>query len=187
MFNLGEAVKLEWSPEDEFLRARVRMKDGTAAELRPAQPEDRPRLELMFRSCSSETLYTRFLSPGLGVPLRYLNRLMEHRPPKILSLVAVVGAEEQSRVVALMNYVETEPTPRGEIAIVVLDDFQNRGLGLGMLQCLYALAKAQGVKNFVADIDADNRRVFHLIQRSGLPCKISIDQGVAHAEVEMSS
>jgi GNAT superfamily N-acetyltransferase len=138
----------------------------------------------MFRSCSPDTLYTRFLSPGLGVPLRYLDRLMLHNPPAMMSLIAEVGENGEKRVAALMNFVQTKADNRGEIAIVVEDAYQNRGLGSAMLNCLYELAKHRKVKKFIADIDAGNRRVFHLIKRSGLPCRISIDQGVAHAELE---
>jgi len=178
---------LEFDEKGNLVRAKVVMKDGTEAEVRPARPEDRPGLEAMFRSCSSETLYTRFLSPGLGVPLRYLDRFMMHVPPGIISLVAVLGEDSKPRIVALMNFVETGPGACGEIAIVVADDCQNRGLGSGMLNCLFELARRREVEKFIADIDAGNRRVFHLIQTSGLPCKINIDQGVAHVEMDMLS
>jgi RimJ/RimL family protein N-acetyltransferase len=101
-----------------------------------------------------------------------------------MSLIAEVGENGEKRVAALMNFVQTKADNRGEIAIVVEDAYQNRGLGSAMLSCLYELAKHRKVKKFIADIDAGNRRVFHLIKRSGLPCRISIDQGVAHAELE---
>lgn len=176
-------TEVETDEQGNFLRETVETKDGLKLLIRPAAPGDRQGLEKMFRSCSSQTLYTRFLSPGLGVPLRYLDRLMIHKPPRILSIVAV--AEAEARIVALINFVETEPQTRGEIAIVVVDDFQNRGLGTAMLNCLFDVVRAAGVKKFIADIDAGNRRVFHLIERSGLPAKIGINQGVAHAEVDM--
>jgi len=167
------------------MESELKLKDGAEVRIREARPEDRPALESMFRACSPETLYTRFLSPGLGVPLRYLDRLMLHRPPRVVSLVAETRDHGEPRIVALMNFVETEPGARGEIAIVVVDDHQNRGLGSAMLQHLYQMAAGLGIKKLVADIDAGNRRVFHLIQRSSLPCQIRIDQGVAHAELEI--
>jgi RimJ/RimL family protein N-acetyltransferase len=173
--------------EGEGQGAEVVLKDGRRVLVRPAAAEDRPAVELMFRSCSAETLYTRFLSPGLGVPLRFLTRLMDHRPPRTLALIAEIKEEEKPRVLGLMNFVETEPPGRGEIAIIVQDDFQNRGLGRAMLRVLYDWSRAQGVTRFLADIEAGNRRVFHLIKRSGLPCTIGIDSGVAHAEVEMKA
>jgi GNAT superfamily N-acetyltransferase len=176
----------EFDESGEFRKAQLRLKDGRDLVIRPAVPEDRPGLEKMFRSCSSETLYTRFLSPGLGVPLRYLDRLMRHNPPAVLSLVADAETEAGRMIVALMNFVETEPGAHGEIAIVVEDDFQNCGLGSGMLQCLLELARKRGVRKFVADIDAGNRRVFHLIKSSELPARINIYQGVAHVELDMA-
>ena len=178
---------MELDPSGDLIRAELKIKEGEAVVLRPARPDDRPLIEQMFRGCSSKTLYTRFLSPGLGVPLRYLDRLISHKPPETLALIALATDKEtgKERVVGLMNFVETESGARGEIAIVVIDDYQNRRLGTAMLQVLYQLAQVRGICNFIADIDAGNRRVFHLIQRSGLPCKIAIDSGVAHAEVDM--
>lgn len=178
---------MELDESGDLIRAELRIKEGEIIVLRPASSEDRPLIEEMFRACSGKTLYTRFLSPGLGVPLRYLDRLITHKPPETLSLIALAksGEDGRERVVGLMNFVETESGSRGEIAIVVVDDYQNRRLGTAMLHVLYELAQTRGIQNFIADIDAGNRRVFHLIQRSGLPCKISIDSGVAHAEVDM--
>ncbi|HUT55503.1 MAG TPA: GNAT family N-acetyltransferase [bacterium] len=180
-------MPLEFDAAGEFSRALVQTKDGREFVVRPCRPADRPLLERMFRSCSKETLYTRFLSPGLGVPLRYLDRLMRHNPPSVISLMAECGEDGEPRAVALMNFVETGPENHGEIAIVVQDEFQNNGLGSVMLQLLYELARKKGVKKFVADIDASNRRVFHLIKRSAMPCTISIFQGVAHAELDMTA
>ncbi|MFO8057719.1 MAG: GNAT family N-acetyltransferase [bacterium] len=156
-------------------------KDGKNIVVRPVRDDDRAALEDMFRSCSSDTLYTRFLSPGVRVPLRYLDRLMIHRPPGIVSLVALEG----ENVIGLLNFVRYEQGESGEIAIVVRDEYQNRGVGSGMLRFLYELARGHGVKKFVADIDAGNRRVFHLIQRSGFSSRIEINQGVAHVELYM--
>jgi acetyltransferase len=169
----------------EFGPTLVRMKDGREALVRPATPEDRIGLEQMFHACSSETLFTRFLSPGLGVPLRYLNRLMDHQPPARIALIAEDEEDGEKRVVALLNFVLTEPPQKAEIAIVVVDSRQNRGLGNGMLQCLLDAARQSGIRQIIADIDAGNRRVFHLIQRSKLPARMTIDQGVAHVELEL--
>ncbi len=174
--------KLASGPGDTAIRTHeFESKDGRKITVRPVRSEDRQALEEMFRSCSSDTLYTRFLSPGLGVPLRYLDRLMIHKPPGIISLVAADG----EKVVGLLNFVTNESGKGAEIAIVVRDDCQNVGVGSGMLRFLYDVAREHGVKKFIADIDAGNRRVFHLIQRSEFPSRIDINQGVAHVEMDV--
>jgi len=180
-----ERLDLEFDQKGNFQHARLFSKDGEELTLRPSQPEDRDGLEKMFRSCSSETLYTRFLSPGLGVPLRYLDRLLINNPPRTMSMVAVKDEDEECSIVGLMNMVMEKNSPHGELAIVVVDDYQNRGLGSAMLRCLYKIAKNFGLNKFIADVDATNRRVFHLIKRSGLPFETDIHQGVARVEVTM--
>jgi RimJ/RimL family protein N-acetyltransferase len=177
---------LEFDENGHFISATVSTKDGLDILLRAAVSEDKEGLEMMFRACSSETLYTRFLSPGLGVPLRYIDRLMKHSPPDDMSIIAEVSENGGGSIIALMNFVKTDKEKNAEIAIVVRDDFQNRGLGTSMLNCLSDIAKSYRINKIVADIDAGNRRVFHLIQRSGFPSEINIKSGVAHAEVNIN-
>jgi hypothetical protein len=177
---------VRFDEQGDFIDHELETKDGTGLVIRAARPEDREAVERMFRSCSGETLYTRFLSPGLGVPLRYLDRLIANHPPTATALVAET-TDSPRRVVALLNFIETEPGRAGEIAIIVLDEFQNRGLGLGLSNCLVELARRWKTKLFIADVDAGNRRVFHLIKRSGLPSTVSIDQGIAHVEMDTAS
>ncbi len=180
-------MELEFDDRGNFIKAETSTKDGARLVVRPAAAEDKPLLERMFMTCNSETLYTRFLSPGVGVPIRYLDRLMKNDPPGVRSLLAEAAGDQDPKVVGLVNYVETDPGVKGEIAIIVHDYYQNRGLGTAMINVMIELARRGGAKCLVADIDAGNRRVFYLIQKSGLPSKVTIDQGVAHAEVDVSA
>jgi acetyltransferase len=178
---------MKFDEQDDFLGTEVQTKDGSKVLIRPARPQDREAVERMFRACSSETLYTRFLSPGLGVPLRYLDRLIANHPPTVSAMVAEAPDGDQTRIVGLTNFIETVPGQAGEVAIIVHDDYQNRGLGTVMTNCLREVAQHWKVKKFIADIDASNRRVFHLIKRSGLPSTVTIDQGIAHVEMEVAA
>ena len=174
---------MEFDEQGYFINATVRTKDGEEIRVRPARPEDRDGLEKMFRACSSETLYTRFLSPGLGVPLRFMDRLIAHDPPQTSTLLGIAGSGGNEKVVALLNFIETVPGESAEVAIVIQDLYQNRGLGGQLSRCIAEQATKRGVKRITADIDAGNRRVFRLIKGSGLPNDIDIDQGIAHVEI----
>ena len=177
---------MEFDSSGHFIRTTVSTKDGMDINVRAVVSKDKDKLEAMFRLCSAQTLYTRFLSAGLGVPLRYIDRLMEHSPPETISIIAEVSEDGEDRIISLMNFFQTSKDKNAEIAIVVRDDFQNRGLGSEMLNCLSDIAKSYQIKKIVADIDAGNRRVFHMIQRSGFPSEINISSGVAHAEVDIN-
>ena len=156
----------------------------------------------MLRTCSDETLYRRFLAPGLKHPLRYLDRLIAHDPPRIVTLVAETEkvitvndrvitesvkalTDNEKAIVALANYVETEPGKTAEIALLIADPFQNRGLGSALFNCLCAIGRSYRVENLAADINAENARVFSLIKHKALPARIEISMGVAHAVMDL--
>ena len=197
-----EAERLEFDPQGHFLREPIALKDGRRVLIRPTRAGDKPGVEAMLRTCSDETLYRRFLAPGLKHPLRYLDRLIAHDPPRIVTLVAETEkvitvndrvitesvkalTDNEKAIVALANYVETEPGKTAEIALLIADPFQNRGLGSALFNCLCAIGRSYRVEDLVADINAENARVFSLIKHKALPARIEISMGVAHAVMDL--
>src|SRR5438874_226031 len=84
---------------------------------------------------------------------------------KRLALVATVDARPDAEVIAVARY---EPTPEAgiaEVAFVVRDDWQNRGLGTLLCRALLHAAEARGIKQFRASVLADNPRMLDMIMR----------------------
>jgi RimJ/RimL family protein N-acetyltransferase len=67
---------------------------------------------------------------------------------------------------------------RAEIAFIVLDEYQGKGIGSILLQHLAMIGKAQGLHEFQADVLVDNYRMIGVFERSGFPIKRSTDLGV---------
>ncbi|MEA2469170.1 MAG: hypothetical protein QOE38_168 [Thermoleophilaceae bacterium] len=128
--------------------------------LRPIAASDRQLLEDGFERLSPESRYRRFFSPVAHLSSRQLDYLthVDHRDHE--ALVAVADGE----LVGVARYVRTQPGV-AEPAIVVIDDWQGRGLAGQMLDALADRARAEGVERFVAPVLAENRPAIGLFER----------------------
>jgi GNAT superfamily N-acetyltransferase len=90
-----------------------------------------------------------------------------------MALVATREPEGSDDVIGVARYALTGSSEeaKAELAIVVEDAYQNRGLGRLLLARLAAYARAHGITAFAATVLSQNTRVFHLITRSGLPAE----------------
>jgi GNAT superfamily N-acetyltransferase len=112
--------------------------------VRALLPDDHERLRAMFSRVSSETIYRRFHTPYPRVPEWLLEFLMDAHGRGGRSLVAVVGEEIVGHAMC------SRPEAGGaEVAIVVEDRWQSRGVGKQLLFELAEDAKRQGVEAFV--------------------------------------
>ena len=117
---------------------------------------DEPGLRAMFGRLLRETIYKRFHMPFPRVPEPMLAHLMDHGG--VRSLVAVAGGE----IVGHALYAE-DPGGAAEIALVVEDGWQSKGIGKLLLAGLARRAAEQGVEAFTAVALGENRCVLDLV------------------------
>jgi acyl-CoA hydrolase/GNAT superfamily N-acetyltransferase len=159
--------------------------DGTKIVLRPVRITDEQPLQRMLYSLSDESTYRRFLSYKQAHPHAEMQRLVEVDYAQNMALVAC--APESEDIVGIVRY-DVEPgTPIAEIAFVVRDDWQGRGVGTAMLQRMAEIARAQGIGAFTADILQDNKPMLMVFHRSGLKLETRLDSGVYHVVVALGS
>ena len=156
----------------------VTLKDGGRVCIRPIRADDQGRLIELYDRLSRHTAYQRFFT------------VMRRLPPdwaKILATVdyrrrlALVAEHEGPPGVELVGVGRYEPTVREdtvEVAFVVQDGWQNRGLGTILFRGILDAALARGIRRFVAYVLADNTRMLDLIQRFTDIQHRKIEQGV---------
>ncbi|MCO1580628.1 GNAT family N-acetyltransferase [Crossiella sp. SN42] len=148
---------------------------GRTALLRRARPPDLDGLVELHRRCSAETLRRRFL----GAPQtsgRALGCLVSQHATH--TQLAMAGAEV---VGAGSVFQAADPA---ELAFLVRDDWQGRGLGRALLRRLAKAAVADGVRAVCLHTYADNAVVRHLLDSYGLPGRGSIADGVLTVRVD---
>ena len=76
-----------------------------------------------------------------------------------------------------------QPKIEAEVAFLVQDRYQGRGIGTFLLQQLMRIARSKGVAGFTADVLADDRDMLDVLHRSGCDLRRSLAGGVYHLEL----
>jgi RimJ/RimL family protein N-acetyltransferase len=144
----------------------VELRDGRAILIRPIQPEDKELLADGFRRLSALSRQRRFLTPATELStedLHYLTEVDHRRHEALLALDPAKGS-----AVGSARYVQV-PGEReiAEIAVVVADDWQRRGVATALLGSLSRRARENGVEYFRAYVSSENEVVVDALQRAG--------------------
>jgi GNAT superfamily N-acetyltransferase len=132
------------------------LQGGPRVRIRPIEPDDKELLADGLRRLSDETIRKRFLAAKPRFSSRELRYLTEVDGTNHIALVAV-NADRPDELVAVARCVRLPERPdTAEMAIVVGDPFQGRGLGRELVTRLADAAIAVGIRNFAATMLADN-------------------------------
>lgn len=162
----------------------IELSDGRSLSMRPIRPDDERRLVDLFGRLSAQTVYQRFF--------RAYDRLPDEWYPRFANVdyrgrLALVAEDEENGRAVVRGVARYEPSVIdgvAEVAIVVEDAWQGRGLGLALLEALLAAAEPRGFRRFTADILADNRRMLRLLRRVAEIHHHDLDAGVLTIEFQ---
>jgi len=144
--------------------SRARLRDGSSVLIRPIEPDDRELLRSGFHRLSERSRYLRFQSPLTELSdaqLSYLTVVDHHEHEALLAIDS-----EHDDAVGVARFVRVGDGV-AECAIVVADDWQNRGLGSELLERLVKRAHEEGIERFTALVLADNNDALRLLERLG--------------------
>ena len=152
------------------------LSDGRTIRVRPIHPEDKDRLAAFHARLSPETIHMRFFSPHPRLSDRELQRFTEVDGRDRAALVATIGDE----IVAVVRYDRYPGTDEAEVAFVVDDAHQGRGIATLLLEHLAAAARRNGIARFGAETLAQNRRMLGVFRAAGFSTHASLDHDVVH-------
>jgi GNAT superfamily N-acetyltransferase len=135
---------------------------GGPLRLRPLRADDGNRLCGLYARLSPESLYRRFLSPMPRPRPDLLPRLLDvdHRDGE------AIAALEGDDIVAVARYLRPPGADVAEVALVVADAWQRRGLGRLLMRRLGRLARRRGIRAFVGTIAGENQAAMLLVHSS---------------------
>jgi acetate---CoA ligase (ADP-forming) len=154
------------------------LRDGSAATIRIAQPDDREALIAFFDQLSPESRQKRFFS--LATPRgEWIDTLCDSsNPQRQLSLVVIRTTGGRPRIIATGSYLTEKAQERlAEVAFAVDDAFHGKGLGSLLLERLAQLAVNHGITQFWAVTHVDNRAMLEVFHRSGFDIQEKFDHG----------
>ena len=152
----------------------VLLTDGGTAHIRPIRADDLEQLRSLHGRLSPQSIYFRFFSPIPKLPEPQLHRLVEVDYRDRFALVA----ELDGQVVAVVRYDRGHDDTSAEVAFVVEDHQQRRGLATLMLEHLATIARSNGIERFNAETLPDNRAMMDVFRHAGFDLSSHFDSGV---------
>jgi acyl-CoA synthetase (NDP forming)/GNAT superfamily N-acetyltransferase len=157
--------------------ADVLLSDGSTVHLRPIRPADAPAIVEFHSRMSDRTRYLRYFSPYPRIPERDLERFVNVDHADREAFVTVSG----DRITAVGRYERLGPdSPDAEVAFVVEDAHQGRGIGSVLMEHLAEAARANGISRFVAEVLPQNGGMLRVFSDFGYQVRRRYEDGVVH-------
>jgi acetate---CoA ligase (ADP-forming) len=155
----------------------VILRDGGTLRLQPPAGSDAGAMLELLAGLSERSFYLRFhgapkVRPQLVEP--FLDPDWLDRGALIASLADESGTQ---RVVAVASYARLRDPLAAEVAFVVADAHQGRGIGTRLLEQLAARAAGVGIERFVADVVPENRPMLHVFEDAGFEVNRVLESG----------
>ncbi len=163
-------------------REYVLLRDGQTVLLRLGTAADRGALQTMVNRLSVDSLRMRFMGTMAQVPASYLDRVCGEDPRDRACLLAVIGEEPDIRVVGFGDYVGMGVRNTAELAFLVDDEFQGRGVSTLLLERLAGIAAGVGFVGFEADVLFENQAMINVFRDSGFEFHQVLDGGSYHVQ-----
>ena len=153
----------EQSPR-EFDR-QVVLRDGAHVWFRAIRPDDEPRLVDLYGRLSQHTAYQRFFTVMKRLPPDWAHFFANVDYRTRLAVVAEREHEGRVELIGVGRYEASDEEAAAEVAFVVQDGWQGRGLGAILLDDITRAGEARGIRRFRAYVLADNHRMLELLTR----------------------
>jgi RimJ/RimL family protein N-acetyltransferase len=152
--------------------------NGQEIFLRPVKMSDEPLIKEFFYDLSDKSMYRRFLSVRKDMPHERLQEFVILNYMKELVILATIGGESDEKIVGVSQYGIDENTHTAEVAFVVRDDYQSKGIGQELLKYITYLAKKNGLLGFTAEVLVENTPMLKLFEKMGFIIEKRSSSGV---------
>ncbi|QNN53002.1 bifunctional GNAT family N-acetyltransferase/acetate--CoA ligase family protein [Nocardioides mesophilus] len=158
--------------------ADVLLRDGQAAHLRPISGEDRELLVEFYEQVSAESKYLRFFAPMPRLSERDVERFTHVDHHERVAFVLTVA----QKIIAVGRF-DTLPHEEGEpvvaeVAFLVQDAHQGRGIAQLLLEHLAQAGRERGVDRFEAEVLPENHRMSQIFREAGYHVVGGFEDGV---------
>ena len=183
-----DQIELPWEQVSypEELEHVDSLKDGTEIFFRPIKPTDEPALSEMLYSLSEESVRTRYMTRTVAFPHRDIQQLTNFDYKNNLAIVGVVPGVSGEEIVAIAQYFLDPKTQAAEVAFLVQDEWQQKGMGTFLLDYITKIAKQRGVKRFYAKVLPSNKPMLAVFHNSGYKVNTEFDGDVYNVTYDLT-
>ncbi len=157
----------------EHWEADVLLKDGRVAQLRPILAADAERLVEFYSRVSEQSKYFRFFAPYPTLSDKDVTRFTTVDNDRRVAFVVTL----HSTIIGVGRY-DAVGDDEAEVAFLVEDAHQGRGVGQLLLEHLAQAGRERGIRTFVADVLPSNSRMQQIFREMGYQVEGMVDGGV---------
>lgn len=154
-------------PYPNHLVSAWQLSDGTNITIRPIRPEDAKIEQDFVRNLSPESKYFRFMEHLQELTPAMLVRFTQIDYDREMALISTYKQNGEEIHVGVARYIINPDQETCEFALVVADEWQNKGIGTRLMTVLLEVAKAHGLKTMMGEILSSNKPMLELVKHLG--------------------
>lgn len=169
--------------------ADVVLRDGGTARVRPITVDDAERLVSFYEQVSDESKYYRFFAPYPRLSAKDVHRFTHHDFVDRVGLAATIGGEFIATVrydrIGAGGLPASAPADEAEVAFLVQDAHQGRGVASALLEHIAAVARERDIRRFAAEVLPANTKMIKVFTDAGYQQKRHFEDGVVRLEFDL--
>jgi GNAT superfamily N-acetyltransferase len=161
------------------------LRGGRTIEIRAQRPQDREGMLAAIAQTSSGSIYRRFFGVRREFSEKETDYFLNIDFISHVALVAVATDGGQPTIVGGGRYVVVQ-SGQAEVAFIVIDAYQGRGLGSALMRHLATLGREAGLREFIAEVLAENASMLNVFELSGLAMNTRRDGAIVHVTLRLA-
>ncbi len=169
------------------LETRKTFKDGLEVMIRPIKSTDEDMMRRLFYNFSDEAKYLRYFTNVRVMPHRNMQKYVNVDYDSILSIVAVIQRGHSERIIAEARYAAYPDRKNYDMAFLVDEDFQGKGIATFMLNYLIKIARERGIEKLSATVLAQNEKMLIVFDKAPIKPKKRVESGEIEIEFDLKN
>jgi RimJ/RimL family protein N-acetyltransferase len=163
---------------------RQRLRDGISIEVRALKPEDEAGMLAAIERTGAQSLQRRFFVMKREFSEKERNFFMKVNFTNHVALVAVAQEDGKPTIIGGGRYVVFEPQ-RAEMAFVIVDAWQGRGVGSILMRHLIKIAGDAGLHELIAEVLPENTAMLRVFGKYGFKHGSARDMQTVHLVLQL--
>ena len=177
-------------PESSFLYPqniieRHTFKGDLEVRFRPIRPSDEEQMRRLFYRFSDQDVYARYFANVQSMPHDKMQQYVNVNWNEVMSVVGLTGPLGQGRIIAEGRFIKIPTSPHAELAFVVDEEYQNRGISSYLLKMITKLAKKKGIKTFTFEVLFSNVAMMRVFKKAFNKVEATLEEGIYNVSIPL--
>jgi len=153
------------SPYPKEFETTIKTNDGKKVFVRPLRPEDEELVAGFFRHLSPASQKDRYLQVIKKIDHEFLLRFTQNDYDREIGLEAEISTGKKSEMIGAVRLIADPYNETAKLSVVVVDRWQNKGLGEQLVDHMLSIAKTRGIKKVWIEFFPTNKRIIKILEK----------------------